>query len=280
MDIKWSDSQLRRLIDLNAPAENLEARFESIEERDKNFLKLEKYLVKSARFLLNDLRETHRRPRLCRLETKLIDALTAEGFTQVSTPTIMSRGLLAKMTITPTHPLYSQVFWLDKDRCLRPMLAPHLYYLLKDLLRIWPKPVRIFETGSCFRKETHGAQHAAEFTMLNLVEMGLPKEDRNTRLEHLARLVTQTAGIENYRLESETSTVYGETTDVVAGENSIEIGSAAVGPHPLDEPWRIYEPWVGIGFGLERMLMVKENSSNLARMGRSLAYLDGVKLNV
>ncbi len=116
--------------------------------------------------------------------------------------------------------------------------------------------------------------------MLNLVEMGLAKEERQARLEELARLVMQTAGLEHYCLESESSAVYGETIDVVAGENKVEVGSAAMGPHPLDRAWRITDTWVGIGFGLERLLMVKEKSQNLAKMGRSLAYLDGIRLNI
>ena len=108
----------------------------------------------------------------------------------------MSKGLLAKMSINANHPLASQIYWLDGDRCLRPMLAPHLYYLLKDMLRLWEKPVRIFEIGSCFRKESQGAQHTSEFTMLNLVEMGLPIEMREQRLKEFAALVAETAGIE------------------------------------------------------------------------------------
>lgn len=34
------------------------------------------------------------------------------------------------------------------------MLAPNLYFLLRELVNIWEKPVRIFEVGSCFRKDT------------------------------------------------------------------------------------------------------------------------------
>ncbi len=116
--------------------------------------------------------------------------------------------------------------------------------------------------------------------MLNLVEMGLPESRRQERLEELAALVAESAGLGQYKLETESSAVYGETIDIVAGEAGIEVGSAAMGPHPLDSAWRITEPWVGIGFGLERLLMVKEGSSNLARMGRSLSYLDGTRLNV
>jgi phenylalanyl-tRNA synthetase alpha chain len=53
-----------------------------------------------------------------------------------------------------------------------------------------------------------------------------------------------------------------------------------MGPHPLDRPWKINETWVGIGFGLERLLMTTENTRNLAKFGRSLAYLDGIRLNL
>ena len=160
------------------------------------------------------------------------------------------------------------------------MLAPHLYFVLKDLLRLWEKPVRIFEIGSCFRKESQGAQHSNEFTMLNLVEMGLAEENRRARLEELADLVTTAAGVESYTMQPESSAVYGETIDILSGEKQVEIGSAAMGPHRLDRAWQITEAWVGIGFGLERMLMVAKKSSSLGKMGRSLAYLDGIRLNI
>jgi len=271
---------MRRLKGLDAAPDERSLRFDNTTERDKTFQKLEKKLIKKARDHLKEFRDLHLRPRLCRLESTLVKTLTANGFVQVVTPTIMSRGLLAKMTIDKNHPLFSQVYWLDKDKCLRPMLAPHLYYVLKDLLRLWEKPVRIFEVGSCFRKESQGSLHSLEFTMLNVVEMGLPKEERRARLEELIALVIGATGMESYSLETETSSVYGQTIDVKAGEERIEVGSAAMGPHLLDRAWRITDTWVGIGFGLERLLMVKEKSQNLSKMGRSLAYLDGIRLNI
>ena len=278
--IAWTETQLVRLKELGAGEEELDRRFGTEKERDKAFQVLEKKFVRSGRQKLDELRAGQRRPRLCRLESRLTEALNACGFVQVTTPTIMSRGLLAKMSIDECHPLTSQVFWLDKDRCLRPMLAPHLYFVLKDLLRLWERPVRIFEIGSCFRKESQGAQHANEFTMLNLVEMGLESSDRQKRLEELAALITETAGVDEFVFEPVDSTVYGETIDIVAGENRLEIGSSAMGPHVLDQAWQITDAWVGIGFGLERLLMVAENIKSMGRLGRSLGYLDGIRLNV
>ena len=140
--------------------------------------------------------------------------------------------------------------------------------------------MRIFEVGSCFRKESKGAEHASEFTMLNLVEMGLEKDVRQKRLEELATLITGAAGVDEFAFQPVDSTVYGETIDIVAGENRMEIGSSAMGPHVLDQAWQITEAWVGIGFGLERLLMAAENIKSVGRLGRSLGYLDGIRLNI
>jgi phenylalanyl-tRNA synthetase alpha chain len=280
LKIDWTDTQLARLKELESDEKDLGRRFDTEQDRDGAFQVLEKNLVVSGRQKLDELRAGHRRPRLCRLESRLIKVLIDNDFVQVTTPTIMSRGLLAKMSIDDHHPLATQIFWLGKDRCLRPMLAPHLYFVLKDLLRLWEKPVRLFEIGSCFRKESQGARHANEFTMLNLVEMGLDLESRQNRIEALAALIARTAGIDDYRFQPVDSAVYGRTVDIVAGDSQMEIGSSAMGPHVLDQAWKITDAWVGIGFGLERLLMVAENITSLGRVGRSLGYLDGIRLNI
>ena len=280
MTIPWTATQLRRLNELNASPGSMGKVFEDERSREESFRQLEINLVKDQRHHIRKYRELHKRPALCRLETSLTSALIAKGFVQVSTPIIMSKGLLKKMSIDADHPLNSQIYWVDSNKCLRPMLAPHLYYVLVDLLRLWEKPIRIFEVGPCFRKETKGAQHAGEFTMLNLVEMGLPDESRENRIRELGSLMLNTAQIDDFRYEVVPSDIYGDTIDILAGDDSLEIGSAAMGPHPLDQPWKIHETWIGIGFGLERMLMAAHKTQNLAKMGRSLSYLDGIRLNI
>jgi phenylalanyl-tRNA synthetase alpha chain len=87
----------------------------------------------------------------------------------------------------------------------------------------------------------------------------------------------ETSGIETYRLEVKPSEVYGETIDVVS---RLELGSSAYGPHHLDAQWGIFDPWVGIGLGLERIAMVREGLPSIQPVGRSLEYLDGVRLNI
>lgn len=276
----WTDIQKRRLKELDAGPEVLDACFDSVEARNRAFLPVEKRLKEQAREKLKSFLSTDLRPRLCRLETRLVDTLNRMGFSQVVTPIVISKGWLARMSIDDSHPLSRQVFWIDGRQCLRPMLAPNLYSLMIDLGRVAERPIRFFEVGPCFRKESDGARHSSEFTMLNLVEMGLPLESRLDRLRELGAAVAEAAGIEDYRFETESSEIYGDTLDVVAGDAGVEIASGAMGPHPLDAAWRVTDTWVGLGFGLERMVMVARGGDTLGRWGRSLAYLDGIRLNL
>ena len=276
--LNWTATQKQRLFELGAGKDLLQEAFTDTVGRNKKFQDLEHCLTAKAKENLLDYRANIKRPALCTLERKLDDALVEQGFCRVTTPVMLSKGLLRKMTVTEDHPLFKQVFWVDERKCLRPMLAPNLYFILKDLLRIWPHPVSIFEIGPCFRKDTQGSSHMQEFTMLNLVEMGLPLKHCFARLEELAALVMKAAGLENYRLESEASKVYGQTVDIVF--EGTELGSGATGPHVLDEKWDIHVPWAGIGFGLERLLMVQEGYENIQRAGKGLSYLNGSRLNI
>lgn len=276
--IKWTSVQRQRLQELGATEEQIKMIFTAVPERNSVYQQLEHELVSRGKDLLLQFRNDIRRPVLCDLESRLVEALTGAGFAQVTTPVLLSKGLLAKMTITEKHPLFDQVFWVDDRKCLRPMLAPNLYFILKDLLRLWVHPVNIFEIGPCFRKDTQGGAHMQEFTMLNLVEMGLAESECSERLKALADLVMKAAGINDYSLETESSEVYGETLDVVAGD--LELGSGAMGPHVLDQQWEITVPWVGIGFGVERLAMIRDGHSNVQKVGRSLTYLNGTRLNI
>jgi phenylalanyl-tRNA synthetase alpha chain len=278
--LTWSATQLRRLKELGISASQQGTTFTASSERDAAFQLLADSLVRHERQRLEEVRTQSLRPRICLLESRLAETLTRQGFVQVSTPVIMARSHLAKMAITAEHPLFKQVYWIDRNHCLRPMLAPHLYCLLQNLLRLWEKPVRLFEVGPCFRRGGRGARHANEFTMLNLVEAGLPEALRLERLRELAMLVAGSAGVKHCCLESISSEVYGKTVDVLSGPDKLEIGSAAMGPHPLDRAWRITDTWVGIGFGVERLIMAAEGSDSLGRWGRSLTYLDGIRLNI
>lgn len=276
--VYFSETQKKRLLELGGNKSDCDCAFDSAAERDNAYRQAERQLIASAKARLDTLRFDTHRPALLRLIDSVTEALTGEGFTQVATPIIIAKSSLERMTITDEHHLSSQVFWVDSTKCLRPMLAPNLYSVSIDLMRIWGNPVRIFEIGSCFRKESQGSRHLNEFTMCNLVEWGTPVEERHRRIEYLASVMMQAAGIQDYAFENDESDVYGTTIDVVQGD--IELASGSMGPHSLDANWGIDSSWVGLGFGLERLLMTRDKTNNIHSVGRSLTYLDGVRLNI
>ncbi len=278
--VEFSDIQLNRLQELGASKEQLTLSFETAVERNKAFQKLEQEIVQGLKKRLFDFVENKRRPRILELEEKVAALLRSQGFIQVYTPTVLARTRLEKMGITSDTPMFEQVFWLDNKKCLRPMLAPHLYEYMVDLGKLLPRPLRLFEIGTCYRKETHGAKHSNEFTMLNLVEMGLPKDtDFLARLKELGSMVLECAGIENWTMPIENSTVYGDAHDFI-DENGLELASSAIGPLEMDSVWKVTENWIGIGFGLERLVMSASKDDNLAKAGRSISYLDGIRLHL
>ena len=277
--VTWTDIQFKRLKALSADYETMCCRFDSLEARNRAYQALEKTLVKSEKARLNEFLTHQLQTRLYGLECRLTDVLNEHGFSRVTTPTIMSRHQLAKMSIDEKHPLFEQVFWINDKQCLRPMLAPNLYRVMYALARLGKTPIRFFEIGACFRKESDSAHHNAEFTMLNLVEMGVPPEEREERLRVLGQLVVDAAGLKEIAFERESSAVYGDTLDILCGADRLEIASGAMGPHPLDHAWRITDTWVGLGFGLERMVMIAQGSDTIKKWGKSLTYMDGIRLS-
>ncbi len=276
--VGFTATQSQRLRELGAAGTEIAGVYPDATARNTAFKLLENELARSGRERLRELRQGRRAPQLVELERTLSDALTDAGFVRVVTPLIIASDALRKMGIEHGHPLREQVFWLEDGRCLRPMLAPNLYTLLRRLDRHWTKPFGIFEIGPCFRRDSKGASHLNEFTMLNLVELGKQDKDGRGRLEELAALVMGAAGVGEYDLEVTDSEVYGAMIDVTV--NGAEVCSAGLGPHPLDGNWGIVDPWVGLGFGLERLVMAREGYPNIERAGRSLSYMDGVRLNL
>ena len=279
---EFSVAQKQRLTELNADETVLSRTFDDVNEREQAFKAMEKELIEANREALFALRDGSRRPRQLEIESQLVAWLTEEmGYTQVVTPIMLPKEMLAKMSITRDHPLFEQVFWVDNRKCLRPMLAPNLYDEMRSLQKIWGNPVRIFEVGPCFRKESQGARHLNEFTMLNCVELGGVKEgEQMAKLKAMAAGAMAALGIDDYELVGDDSVVYGseQTLDVLI--DGMEVASGAYGPHFLDDQWGIFDPWIGFGFGIERLAMTTGKYRNIKRVARSLKYLNGARLNI
>ena len=111
--------------------------------------------------------------------------------------------------------------------------------------------------------------------MMNLVELG-PEGDPVDCLKTYIADVMEAAGLD-YTLTREESDVYVETLDVEV--DGTEVASGAVGPHRLDAAHDVHEAWAGVGFGLERLLMLKNGKSSVRKTGKSNTYLNGCKLD-
>ena len=274
----FTATQRQRLYELGAEATATDQTFAGVTARDDAFRRLSTELTGAGRAALDALRAGPRVPALRLLEESLRAALARADLVEVVTPAIVSGDALRKMGVEPHSEMGEQVFRLDSDRALRPMLAPNLYTVMRRLARTWKQPFAIYEMGSCFRRDTKGAKHLNEFTMLNLVELGTPLAHRDARLRELAVVVLEAAGVSGYEFVLKNSEVYGDELDVVVA--GLEVCSTALGPHPLDDAWAITDPWVGLGFGLERLLVARDGLTGIERVGRSLSYLDGVRLQL
>jgi phenylalanyl-tRNA synthetase alpha chain len=279
MEFTFSETQKNRLLELGLKKNEIQEQFETVKEREMFYKKIEKKAVAENRNKLNKLTNEIHQPKLCKLQQDLENCLHKHGFTQVTTPTIISKKFLERMSIDDTHALNQQVFWLDNKTCLRSMLAPNLYDISQKMMNFSKKPLKLFEIGSCFRKESEGKTHLKEFTMLNLVEWGTPEQERVDRLKELADIVLKAAQIEAYDFEEEDSVVYGNGLDIIS-KDGMELASTSMGPHPLDSAWKISCSWVGLGFGLERLLMYREEEEGIHRYSKSISFLDGARLNI
>jgi len=271
----FTETQKQRLRELGGE-DFIDLSFPSANEREKKFDEIELALARKNKEDLLRLLTSTKRPVLRQIEREIVQALDDAGFTEVVTPSIISREFIIRMGITEAHDLWRQIFWLDARRCLRPMLAPNLYHLMRELRRI-SKPVSIFEVGSCFRKESKGREHSEEFTMLNAVELA-PQKNATERLKEMIDISLRAVGMTEYRLQEVESEVYGKTVDVVV--KGVEVASGATGPHMLDRNWLVIDPWAGVGFGLERLAMVRKPSKILGHVSRSLSHLDGSSLSI
>ncbi len=239
------------------------------------FEDLEAELVARRKAELVDIYQNSREHMLAKLERDISAFLISKGFIEIKSSILIPEEYIIRMGIDKDADLSKQIFRTDDGQCLRPMLAPVLYNYLRRFGKVMPDPLKIFEIGPCYRKESDGSSHLEEFTMVNFCQMG----DGCTR-ENLVQLIDEFLtylGI-SYELEGEESMVYGATVDVVHGD--LELSSAVVGPVPMDMDWGIDKPWIGAGFGLERLLKAKYNFKNIKRGSRSEFYYNGIHTNL
>lgn len=90
MTLHWTESQRKRLVELDADAATQGRTFVDAGERNRAYQAWEKAQVSAQRERLGALRSGPRQSRLCLLENLLAESLIADGFVRVSTPVLMS----------------------------------------------------------------------------------------------------------------------------------------------------------------------------------------------
>ncbi len=241
----------------------------------KPFRELESELVARRKNDFQRLYVNDREDYLGKLERDITKFFVDRGFLEIKSPILIPAEYVERMGINSDIELSKQVFRVDKNLCLRPMLAPTLYNYLRKLDRILPDPIKIFEIGPCYRKESDGKEHLEEFTMVNFCQMGSGCTREN--LEALIKEFLDYLEID-FEIVGGSCMVYGDTLDIMHGD--LELSSAVVGPVPLDREWGIDKPWIGAGFGLERLLKVMHGFKNIKRASRSESYYNGISTSL
>jgi len=265
----FTRSQLDRLEALLSPGEKI-----SLNE-EISFDKLESELLTIRKGDLQRIYAKEQENYLGKLERDITKFFVERGFLEIKSPILIPVEYVERMGIDSDTELSKQVFRIDKNLCLRPMLAPNLYNYLRKFDNVLPDPIKIFEIGPCYRKESDGKEHLEEFTMLNFCQMG--SGCTRESLEAIIREFLEYLEID-FEIIGDSCMVYGDTLDVMHGD--LELSSAVVGPIPLDREWCIDKPWMGAGFGLERLLKVKHKFKNIKRAARSESYYNGISTSL
>lgn len=266
----FTPAQKERINELLLPGEKI-----PFSNKPLKFKEIESELVSKRRNDFKQMYENDREEQIAKLERTISQFFVDKGFIEIKAPIIIDIESVKKMGIDTDHKLSKQIFYLDNKHCLRPMLAPGLYQWLKNFDKILPDPIKIFEIGPCYRKESEGSQHLEEFTMFNFCQMG-SGANRENLLNHIDDLLKH-LNI-SYKIIDDNCHVYGETIDIV--HDDLELSSAVVGPVPIDMNWGIDKTWIGAGFGLERLLKVKHGYKNIKRASKSHSYYNGMSTNL
>ena len=112
-NITWTETQARRLKELGVDPKNVPTDLPTPGERNKLFQEIEKKQVRNEKTKLKGFLTKGGKVLLECLTDDLTRELNQQGFTRVTTPILISKFALAKMTVDEDHPLSRQVYWID-----------------------------------------------------------------------------------------------------------------------------------------------------------------------
>jgi pyrrolysyl-tRNA synthetase len=110
-----------------------------------SFRDLESELLARRKEDLKRIYVEERENNLGKLEREITKFFVERGFLEIKSPILIPAEYVERMGIDNDTELSKQVFRVDKNLCLRPMLAPGLYNYLHKLEKVLPDPIKIFE---------------------------------------------------------------------------------------------------------------------------------------
>ncbi|MDQ1275480.1 MAG: pyrrolysyl-tRNA synthetase, partial [Euryarchaeota archaeon] len=107
------------------------------------FRELESRLLSRRKKDLQQIYAEERENYLGKLERDITKFFVDRGFLEIKSPILIPLEYIERMGIDNDTELSKQIFRVDKNFCLRPMLAPNLYNYLRKFDRVLPDPIKI-----------------------------------------------------------------------------------------------------------------------------------------
>ena len=139
-------SQLDRLEALLSPGDKI-----SLNE-GLSFGKLESELLARRKGDLQRIYAEEQENYLGKLERDITKFFVDKGFLEIKSPILIPAEYVERMGIDSDNELSKQVFRIDKNLCLRPMLAPNLYNYLRKFDKVLPDPIKIFRNRTLLQE--------------------------------------------------------------------------------------------------------------------------------
>jgi histidyl-tRNA synthetase len=125
----------------------------------------------------------------------------AHGFREVQTPIFEHTELFTtKSGPGIVEEIYAFKDKGDRDICLRPELtAPVIRFFINDLTN-YPRPLKLFYFGPCFRYERPQAGRFREFYQFGAEVIGSPTPEMDAEVIGLAASMLESTGLQDYRI--------------------------------------------------------------------------------
>jgi histidyl-tRNA synthetase len=134
-------------------------------------------------------------------ESMMRSICLAHGFREVQTPIFEHTELFT----TKSGPGIVEEIYAFKDKgdreiCLRPELtAPVIRFFINDLTN-YPRPLKLFYFGPCFRYERPQAGRFREFYQFGAEVIGSPTPEMDAEVIGLAASILERTGLQDYRI--------------------------------------------------------------------------------